>query len=200
MRRADSAVDIAMFGRMLAEHQDFSMEAAVQVAHAVTVHKSAVEDDYFTAIDDLNQRGAAHIGERGYGAGLFYSYICINRELLTQNLNGDLELTRKALQALVAAVTKVSPGGMQNSFASRAYASFVLAEKGDQQPRTLAQAFLKPINADDEESMLDKAVAALTQRQTNFDAVYGACADARYDINVEAGRGSFAELLKFVQE
>lgn len=197
------AVDIAMFGRMLADSPTHNVEAAVQVAHAITVHRAAVEDDYFSAVDDLNTRdvtGAGHIGERGYGAGLFYLYIAIDRELLKKNLGGDEALTARALQALVTAVTQVAPTGMQNSFASRAYAGYVLAEKGDQQPRSLAQAFLKPVKPFAEESMFDKAVAALETRCANFDQVYGACADARFTVNVEKPEGSIAGLAQFVAE
>lgn len=197
------AVDIAMFGRMLADSPAFNVEAAVQVAHAFTVHKAAVEDDYFSAVDDLNKgledKGAGHIGERGYGAGLFYLYLCVNRELLQENLGGDAGLAAKALEALLEAVTKVSPTGMQNSFASRAYAGYVLAEKGDQQPRSLSQAFLKPVRPFGERNMLDEAVQALLKRRENFDKVYGACADARCHLNVEAGEGSLAELMAFAK-
>ncbi|HMV21661.1 MAG: type I-E CRISPR-associated protein Cas7/Cse4/CasC [Betaproteobacteria bacterium] len=202
LRKPRQAVDIAMFGRMLADSPEFNMEAAVQVSHAITVHKSAVEDDYFSAIDDLNrgESGASHIGERGYGAGLFYLYLCINRELLRENLGGDDALTGKALEALIHAVTKVSPTGMQNSFASRAYASYVLAEKGDQQPRSLVQAFLKPVKPFEDEDMLEKAVKAIEKRRDNFDRVYGACADARYTLNVDAGEGRLSDLVTFVQE
>lgn len=203
LRKPRQAVDIAMFGRMLADSPAYNVEAAVQVAHAITVHKSAVEDDYFSAVDDLNNgledAGAAHIGERSFGAGLFYLYVCINRELLKENLGGDDALTAKALDALTQAITKVSPTGMQNSHGSRAYASYVLAEKGDQQPRSLAQAFLKPIKPYDQEDLLEKAVKALLQRQQNFDKVYGACADDRYEMNVEAGTGTLTELVSFAQ-
>lgn len=204
LSKPKTAVDIAMFGRMLADSPAHNMEAAVQVAHAITVHKTAVEDDYFSAVDDLNKgledKGAGHIGERGYGAGLFYLYLCINRELLRDNLGGNQALTDKALEALIHAVTKVSPSGMQNSFASRAYASYVLAEKGDQQPRSLAQAFLKPVKPIGDQDMLDEAVKAIAKRRTNFDKVYGACADARCEINVETGAGSLTDLVAFVQE
>ena len=204
LRKPRTAVDIAMFGRMLADAPAFNVEAAVQVAHAVTVHKAAVEDDYFSAVDDLNtgleDKGAAHIGERGYGAGLFYLYVCINRELLRDNLGGDAALTSRALNALLQAVTKVSPTGMQNSFASRAYASHVLAEKGDQQPRSLAQAYLDPVRPRGEQGMLERAVGALARRRDNFDAVYGACADARYTLDVETGSGTLAGLTAFVTE
>lgn len=200
--KASTAVDIALFGRMLASVPDFNFDASVQVAHAITVHKAAVEDDYFTAVDDLNRndKGAGHIGERGYGAGLFYLYLCVNREQLAKNLGGVDVLKNEALEALVHAITKVSPTGMQNSHASRAYASYVLAEKGNQQPRSLAQAFLKPVKPFDNEDIFDKAVKAIAQRRDNFDKVYGACADARYQFNVETGEGSLAELVTFVQE
>lgn len=197
------AVDIAMFGRMLADSPTHNVEAAVQVAHAITVHRAAVEDDYFSAVDDLNTRdvtGAGHIGERGYGAGLFYLYIAIDCELLKKNLGDDAALTTRALTALVTAVTQVAPTGMQNSFASRAYAGYVLAEKGNQQPRSLAQAFLKPVKPYGEESMFEKAVAALETRCDNFDKVYGTCADCRQTVNVEKPQGTIADLVKFVAE
>lgn len=199
-----TAVDIAMFGRMLANSAEFNVDAAVQVSHAITVHKAPVEDDYFSAVDDLNTRdqtGAGHIGERGYGAGLFYLYLCIDREQLRENLGGDAALTQRALAALVNAVTKVSPTGMQNSFASRAYAGYVLAEKGDQQPRSLVQAFYKPVTAHgDEDDIVQKSVAALVRRCDHFDKVYGACAEQRCSLDVEKGEGSLAELVQFVSE
>lgn len=209
LRKQHTAVDIAMFGRMLASSPAFNTKAAIQVAHAITVHKAAVEDDYFIAVDDLNageeDRGAAHIGELGFGAGVFYLYICINRELLEENLGGDAQLTRNALNAFMQAVTKVSPIGKQNSFASRAYAGFVLAEKGDQQPRSLSQAFLKPIKPKQEkgedekgEDTLSRAIRELTRRRDNFNAVYGDCADACAQFNVETGEGSLSELVAFV--
>lgn len=204
LRKQHTAVDIAMFGRMLASTPAFNTEAAVQVAHAITVHKAAVEDDYFIAVDDLNNgeadRGAAHIGEAGFGAGVFYLYLCINYELLQQNLGGDVALTQQALNALLNAVTKVSPTGKQNSFASRAYAGFVLAEKGDQQPRTLAQAFLKPVTAGKDQGILVRAIDALTERRNNFNKVYGDCADANAQFNVEEGTGSLRKIADFIAE
>ena len=48
-------MDIALFGRMLASSPKFNVEAACQVAHAIGVSASVIEDDFFTAIDDLKQ-------------------------------------------------------------------------------------------------------------------------------------------------
>jgi CRISPR system Cascade subunit CasC len=196
-----TAVDIAMFGRMLASpaHAPFECEAAVQVAHAITVHRSAVEDDFFSAVDDLNAKGAGHMDDRGYGAGLFYLYLCIDRELLRKNLGDDAALANRALAALVEAVATVAPTGMQNSFGSRAFAYHLLAEKGSQQPRSLVQAFYKPVRALGDHSMLDEAAKALHQRVENFDKVYGPCADERRHFDVEKGEGSLADVVAFVQ-
>lgn len=192
-----SAVDIAMFGRMLASKTQFNGEAAVQVAHAIGVHASAIEDDYFTAVDDLNKddSGAAHIGESGFAAAVFYQYICIDRDLLKRNLGGDEVLTEKALRALTEAALKVGPTGKQNSFASRAFAHFAMAEKGTDQPRSLSLAFVKPVSGGDYAS---DAVDNLLRVRDNMDKVYGTCADSRCQFNVLSGEGSLVELLDFV--
>jgi len=190
LRKTMHAVDIALFGRMLASAPAYNVEAACQVAHAISVHPVVIEDDYFTAVDDLNDgsedAGAAHIGETGFAAGLFYSYICLNRELLVENLGGNTDLAKKAMRALTEAAVKVAPEGKQNSFGSRAYASFVLAEKGDQQPRSLSVAFLKPITSSDYGT---DAVEALTTHLNNMDTVYEPCADSRFFINALNGDG-----------
>jgi len=196
------STDIALFGRMLASSPANNIEAACQVAHAISVHPVVIEDDYFTAIDDLNngqeEMGASHIGETRFAAGLFYSYICINSELLIENLGGNTTLAAKAIRALVEAAVKVAPTGKQNSFASRAYASYVLAEKGDQQPRSLSVAYLKPINQRENEDFVKDSIASLIKQKDSFDRVYGKCAEGRYELNVPAEQGTLPELLDFV--
>ncbi|MFA7198705.1 MAG: type I-E CRISPR-associated protein Cas7/Cse4/CasC [Methanomicrobiales archaeon] len=194
-----TAADIAMFGRMLAAAPVYNTEAAVQVSHAVTVHAVAVEDDYFTAVDDLNRgdedMGAGHLGETEFASGLFYVYICVNRDLLRENLGGDEALTAAALRALVEAAAKIAPTGKQNSFASRAYASYLLAERGCQQPRSLSVAYLKPLQDAD---LLGSAIRTLTETRDKMDAVYGKCSDAWCDMNAHTGEGTLQKLLDFV--
>lgn len=195
------AIDIALFGRMLADAPQYNVEASCQVAHAISTHSVVVEDDYFTAVDDLNDKsedtGSAHIGEAGFAAALFYSYICINQRLLVDHLNGNVELANKAIKALTETATKVSPSGKQNSFASRTYANFVLAEKGEQQPRSLSVAFLKAISDQDQASA---AIRALEEQVNKFDEVYGECADSRYSFNTLNGTGSLKKLLSFITD
>lgn len=195
-----TAADIAMFGRMLAATPAFNSEAAVQVAHAISVHQVVVEDDFFTAVDDLNRGiedvGAGHMGETEFAAGLFYLYLCVNRNLLVENLQGDRALADAALRALVEAAATISPTGKQATFGSRARASYVLAEKGTQQPRSLSVAFLTPLSKGGD--MLGDAIAKLRTTRDNMDAVYGACSDASAEMNAHAGTGSFDGILSFV--
>lgn len=192
-----TAVDIALFGRMLADSSNFNVEAACQVAHAISVHGVTVEDDYFTAVDDLNadhdDRGAAHIGETGFASAVFYSYVCIERASLLEKLGGDDALVDKAVGALVEAIATVSPKGKQNSFGSHAYASYMMVEKGNKQPRSLSAAFLSPIKGDD---YLRSAVSTLETQVDHFDTVYGPCADQRMSFNAATGEGSLPSVIE----
>jgi CRISPR system Cascade subunit CasC len=196
LRKQHSAADIALFGRMLASSPAYNTEAAAQVAHAISVHSVTVEDDFFTAVDDLNKGdedlGAGHMGETEFAAGLFYLYACIDRELLKENLGGDQKLANQTLAALIECAATIAPTGKQNSFASRARASYMLCEKGDQQPRSLSVAFLKPVAGSD---LLTAAIESLNQTVSNMDKVYGTCADARCTMNAASGEGSLAEIV-----
>ena len=200
LKKADTAADIDMFGCMMASSPKYNREAAVQVAHALTTHKSIAEDDYYTAVDDLKSRdepedmGAGFVGVQEFGAGVFYIYICVDRDLLLKNLGGDRAVRDAALAALVEAAATVGPNGKQNSFASRAYAGYALGEKGPQQPRSLAAAFLDPVSKG---SQQDASVLRLEDFCAKLDAAYGACADDRYTMNVTSGEGTLAGLIEF---
>ena len=198
---SDRAADIAMFGRMLAHASQFSREAAVQVAHAITTHRAVSEDDYYTAVDDLKNRreqqedaGAGFVGVQEFGAGIFYFYICVDRNLLSRNLSEDFAVRDAALAALIEAAATVAPGGKQASFASRARAVFALAETGAAQPRSLAAAYLKPVGSGNQ--AVD-SISALESFRDRIDAAYGPCAEETYSMNVESGSGTLADLMTF---
>jgi CRISPR system Cascade subunit CasC len=195
---ADTAADIAMFGRMLADSPNFNREAAVQVAHAITTHRVTVEDDYYTAVDDLKtaeeDAGAGFVGELGFGSGVFYLYACVDTGLLGRNLGGDGDLAGTACAALAEAAATVSPRGKQPSFAARARAHYVLAERGDAQPRTLAGAFLKPVEGAD---LGAASIAAMLDWRDKLDRAYGPAAEETRAMDVMAGKGTLAELVEF---
>lgn len=192
-------VDIALFGRMIADSAKNSVDAAAQVAHPITIHPVVVEDDYFTAVDDLNKAeeisGAGHLGVAEFGAGIFYTYVCINRELLIENLGGNAELANKAIAALIECVAKIGPKGKQSSFASRVYASYMMVEQGNQQPRALSAAFMAPFRTDD---FIGEGVARIRKERENIEHAYGKCADSVVEMSVQEGKGSLAEIISSV--
>ena len=193
LQTADGAVDVAMFGRMLADNPDSNRDAAVQVAHAFTTSRVDIEDDYYTAVDDLKtaeeDAGAGFIGEAGFGAGVFYLYICVNRKLLLKNLSGDTDLAGRALSALVRAAATASPSGKKNSFANHVRAEYLLLERGDNQPRSLASAFTKPVESKDQ---LAESIKALKKQRTAFATVYGQ--DWSKDLELHVGEENSATL------
>lgn len=201
LRHADGAVDIAMFGRMLADSPDYNRDAAVQIGHAITTHRVVAENDWFTAVDDLKTReedsGAGHLGDLGFGSGIYYLYACVNVDLLVENLSGDCELAAKGIEKLARALATASPGGKRASFAHNPRASFIRAERGSQQPRDLTGAFYKPISGSD---LLGESVAALTDTAGKIDRAYGACAEAVNILDVEAGVGTLDAIAAFAAE
>ena len=198
LRTADGAADVAMFGRMLADDPNFNREAAVQVSHALTTHRALVEDDYYTAVDDLAEdAGAGFVGEAGFGSGVFYTYACVDTELLAKNLDGDRELAARAVGALVEALATATPSGKRNSYAHQTRAGYIRAETGNAQPRTLAGAFFQPVEGDD---LLLASVKALEDLAARMDASYGACCEAAELMNVSSGRGTLAAVRAFAAD
>ena len=207
LRKTDTAADIAMFGRMLADNPEYNREAAVQVAHAITTHRVEVEDDFYTAVDDLKKSsedaGAGFIGELGFGSGVFYLYACIDRDQLSRNLGGDEGLVSSAIAAFTEGFASASPSGKQNSFAAHSRASYLRVEKGDQQPRSLAAAFFKPVRDDRDHDLLGKSLACLdgdTGLIKQMNHAYGDCFTGDYEMRCLPGhplKGSIKEAIAF---
>ena len=199
LRTADGATDIAMFGRMLADDPVFNREAAIQVSHAITTHKAVVEDDWYTAVDDLKRpaedAGAGFIGESGFGSGVYYLYVCIDTALLVRNLAGDRSLAGRAVEAATEAFATATPSGKRSSYGHHARAGYLRAEAGDVQPRSLAAAFLRPISGDD---LMAASVEALEAMTAKFDQAYGPQTAACSVMHVDAGTGDLKSVQAFL--
>jgi CRISPR system Cascade subunit CasC len=198
LRHADGAVDIAMFGRMLADDPDFNRDAAVQVAHAFTTHRVVTEDDWFSAVDDLKTRdedaGAGHLGEHGFGSGIYYLYACVNVDLLVENLGGDRALAARGLRSLTHALAKATPRGKQNSHAHHPRAAYVRVERGSAQPRDLSGAFFTAVTGED---LLAESIRRLTHTAAQIDKAYGPACDQMRVMDVTQGEGTLADLAAF---
>lgn len=135
----------ALFGRMVTADVEANIDAAVHVAHAFTVHPEESESDYFTVVDDLRQiegdPGADHINETELTCGLFYGYVVVDRRVLLANLADDADMAGEVCRRLIHLIATVSPGAKLGSTAPYAYASWMMVEAGDRQPRSLGEAF-----------------------------------------------------------
>ncbi len=183
----------ALFGRMVTSDVEANIDAAVHVAHAFTVHEEESESDYFTVVDDLHRieddAGADHIGESELTSGLFYGYVVLDREMLLRNLGGDTEMAGEVTRRLVHLIATVTPGAKLGSTAPYDYASWLLIEAGEHQPRSLAEAFRKPCKA-----LVDEAEATINTHIKKIDAAYGTN-ETRRSMSLTGTPISGAELL-----
>lgn len=208
LRRADGAIDIAMFGRMLADDPDFNRDAAVQVGHAITTHAAHAEEDWYSAVDDLNKAedtGAGHLGETAFGSGIYYLYVCVNCDLLIENLAGDRDLAVKGAEALTRALAQATPRGKQNSFAHHPMAFHIRAERGTRSPRDLSGAFFTPVDRKLKEwganDLQSASVKALEGTAARIDACYFSGEPEEFrTLDTLAGEGTLDEIVRFVAD
>lgn len=150
--RADQhhSVDVALFGRMIAEIPDLNVDAAAQVAHALSTHAVDNEYDYYTAVDDHKKAdaeedaGAGMIGTIEFNSSTLYRYATVDVDRLQDNL-GDPEATRRAVEAFVRAFVSSMPTGKQNTFANRTLPDAVLVLARDTQSINFVGAFEEPV-------------------------------------------------------
>lgn len=173
------AVDIAMFGRMTTSSPFKNIDAAVQVAHAFSTHKLDPEFDFYTAVDDVSgETGAGFLGDTAFNSATYYRYFNIHWEGLLANLHDDREVAATAVQALVRAAMTAIPTGKQNSFAAHNLPDFALIEVLPKNiPLSYANAFLKPVRAGRDMSLMDASIAALTDYAGKLPAKYNLATD-----------------------
>ncbi|MFO1127088.1 MAG: type I-E CRISPR-associated protein Cas7/Cse4/CasC [Rhodospirillales bacterium] len=183
-----AGLESALFGRMVTSDLIANTEAAIYVAHAFTVHTEESESDYFTVVDDLKDRasgddaGSAGIFDMELTSGLFYGYVVVDVPGLVSNLEGcrsedwlagstDRTLAGKVVEHLCHLIAKVSPGAKLGATAPFGWSRLSLIEAGSRQPRSLANAFRKPVPAKD--GMEDEARKRLAGEIEKLDAAYG---------------------------
>jgi CRISPR system Cascade subunit CasC len=171
----EAGLGAALFGRMVTGDILSRTDAAIHVAHAMTVHSQMAESDYFTAVDDLSreegEQGSGHINSSELTSGLFYGYVVVDVNGLVANLGDDRALAGEVVERLVHIVSTVSPGAKRGSTAPYAYSHLVLAEGGSAQPRTLQNAFIEPVRAAG--NLVHNTYVAIQQHLADLDAMYG---------------------------
>ena len=175
-----SAPDIALFGRMLADNPELNIDAACQVAHAISTHEvNTAEFDYFTAVDDWkadlqmeDATGAAMIGLVAFNSATYYRCARIDWGQLVKNLGDDIELAKRTVSAFMQAFALEVPSGMKNSFVNKHQPDFLLAAaRPNNDGQSLANAFEQPVRAKRDSGFAEPSIEKLAEY---WDQVEGA--------------------------
>lgn len=169
------AIDIALFGRMLADAPDLNTDASAQVAHAISVDQVTPEYDYFTAKDDYvsdDNAGAAMLDTVGFNSTTLYRYATLNMDALQEQLM-DSAATVEGAAAFVEAFIRSMPTGKQNTFANHTLPQTSVVMLRAAQPINVVDAFEDPVRREEGEPISRLASKRLGRKLENVDRAYG---------------------------
>ncbi len=171
------AVDVALFGRMLADMPEKNQNAACQVAHAISTHAVEREFDFYTAVDDLkpeDSAGADMMGTVEFNSACFYRYAVVDWDKLVANLQNDTELANKGLRAFLEGFVVAEPTGKQNTFAAHNPPEFVAVSiRRNTAPRNFANAFETAIRVKKDESLTRRSAEELAKKAKVLQSAFG---------------------------
>ncbi|MEU4153020.1 type I-E CRISPR-associated protein Cas7/Cse4/CasC [Streptomyces sp. NPDC026659] len=191
--------EVALFGRMVADLKELNVDAAVQVAHALSTHAVRTEFDYYTAVDDENtdDTGAGMIGTVEFNSSTLYRYAVLGVHQLRDNLT-SADATRGAAVRFVDAFTRSMPTGHQNTFAHRTLPQLVLITVRTDQPVNLVSAFEEPVAG--QQGLAGDSAVALAEELRSVAATWGNAPVhklATYALNPDKLAASFGPSLPF---
>jgi CRISPR system Cascade subunit CasC len=172
--RTGHPAEVALFGRMVADLPRLNVDAAVQVAHALSTHAVTTEFDYYTAVDDENpdeETGASMIGRVEFNAATLYRYATVGVHQLRENLSDDAE-TAQTVRRFVESFALSMPTGHQNSFAHRTVPHLVLACVRTDQPVNLVSAFERPVLSQ-MSGIAEQSMVKLAEEAQQMSATWG---------------------------
>ncbi|MCC6550545.1 MAG: type I-E CRISPR-associated protein Cas7/Cse4/CasC [Ignavibacteriaceae bacterium] len=171
-----NALDIALFGRMMASFPDKNVDGSCQVAHAISTNRASMEFDFYTAVDDLqknDESGAGMMGTVGFNSSCFYRYSVIHLDRLKENLKNNMDAVKEAVNAYIQASFTAMPTGKQNSFAAHNLPSFAfVAIRESNTPWSLANAFEKPVKPTQQKGLVANSVKELNSHWASLNSIY----------------------------
>jgi CRISPR system Cascade subunit CasC len=194
-----NAIDVSLFGRMVADVTDLNVDASAQVAHAISVHAVETEFDFFTAVDDQKNAdaeedaGAGMIGTVEFNSATLYRYATVDVDGLLRNL-GDVEATVRAVEAFVRSFITSMPTGKQNTFANRTLPDAIVVTVRDDQSISLVGAFEEAVTSTGSSGRVQAAVNALVAYACEISAAYGTVPTATWTVGVGDRSSSLDEL------
>ena len=177
------SVDMAMFGRMVADDAAYNVDAAVQVAHALSVHASAPEFDFYTAVDDLaeegEETGAGMLGTVQMMSSTMYRYATVNVDGLAQNLDSPATARDAAVKFIEAFVSSM-PTGKINTFANQTLPELLYVAVRDTRPVSLVNAFESPVTGTESDDRRHESARRLADEARNVQDAYGFTPNSSY--------------------
>lgn len=150
--KSNQSIDIALFGRMVADSAELNEDASAQVAHAISTHAIIPEFDFFTAVDDLaheDSAGAGMLGTVEYNSSTLYRYANVAVHELIRQLNGSKEATIEVLKLFIKSFVLSMPTGKINTFANQTLPNALIITIRPDRPVNLVNAFEQPVKSKD---------------------------------------------------
>lgn len=167
--RHNPAIDIALFGRMVADDPSLNEDASAQIAHAISTHAVQTEFDFFTATDDLaaeDNAGAGMLGTVEFNSSTLYRYGNVAIHDLARQLDNQTALIN-TLKLFIEAFVNSMPTGKVNTFANQTLPHAVVVTLRSDRPVNLVGAFESPVRA--KNGFVESSIAAMEQEFSRVD-------------------------------
>lgn len=165
------AVDIALFGRMVADDASLNEDASAQIAHAISTHGVQSEFDFYTALDDLSkedQSGAGMLGTIEYNSSTLYRYGNVALHEFYRQLDKNKGQTIEAIKLFVEAFLNSLPTGKINSFANQTVPASVVVSLRKDRPVSFVSAFETAIKTKlSQEGFVNESIEAMFKEYKN---------------------------------
>ncbi len=152
------AADIAIFGRMVADFPNLTVESAAMFSHALSTHEAAGDWDFFAAVDEQKPPGeaigAAITDTLQFTSAVYYRYVGLNLGLLgdSKHLERFSQSQRQEIiKAFIRSTLVAVPGthedaGRRNSMNAHTEVGYALGFlRESAQPIQLVNAFEDPV-------------------------------------------------------
>lgn len=167
--QSNQSIDIALFGRMVADAPALNVDASAQVAHSISTHKVATEFDFFTAVDDLvsdDESGAGMLGTVEYNSSTLYRYANVAVHALNAELKDSKDVVIDMLKLFIRSFVLSLPTGKINTFANQTLPEVLVVAIRRDRPVNLVSAFESPVKA--QEGYVDGSISKL---EKEFDKI-----------------------------
>lgn len=137
---------------MVANEPTLTLEGAGLFAHALSTHRTDLDVDFFTAVDDKKDpsedTGAGMMGTLEFNSACYYRYIGLNLDMLFNKDHLAVltdEERKKLLEIFIRASILAVPSARKNTMFGWNPPEYVMGLVRTGQPLSLINAFEKPV-------------------------------------------------------